>query len=75
VGLELACLVFMAKLLCVWVWEWLIVVKAGQDLGVISDFLLPVIGVAVIITSFITPYLIKFAFKPEAPKLNLDILV
>ena len=42
-----------------------IVVKAGQDLGVISDFLLPIIGMAVIITSFITPYLIKFAYKPR----------
>ncbi len=40
-----------------------IVVKAGKDLGVLSDFLLPVIGVAAIITSFLTPYLIKFSFK------------
>ena len=40
-----------------------IVVKVGQDLGVTSDFLLPIIGVAAIVTSFITPYLIKFSFK------------
>ncbi len=40
-----------------------IVIKAGQDLGVLSDFLLPVIGVAAIITSFVTPYLIKYSFK------------
>jgi CPA2 family monovalent cation:H+ antiporter-2 len=40
-----------------------IVIKAGQDLGVLSDFLLPVVGVAAIITSFITPYLIKYSFK------------
>ena len=40
-----------------------IVVKVGQDLGVLSDFLLPIIGVAAIVTSFITPYLIKFSFK------------
>jgi CPA2 family monovalent cation:H+ antiporter-2 len=42
-----------------------IVVKAGQDLGVLSDFLLPIIGVAAIITSFITPYLINFSFKEK----------
>ncbi len=44
-----------------------IVVKAGQDLGVTSDFLLPIIGVATIITSFATPYLIRLSFKqPKA---------
>ena len=42
-----------------------IVVKVGQDLGVISDFLLPIIGVATIITSFITPYLIRYSFKEK----------
>jgi monovalent cation:H+ antiporter-2, CPA2 family len=42
-----------------------IVVKAGQDLGVLSDFLLPIIGVATIITAFITPYLINFSFKEK----------
>ncbi len=40
-----------------------IVVKAGQDLGVVSDFLLPIVGVATMITAFMTPYLIKFSFK------------
>ena len=40
-----------------------IVAKAGQDLGVTSDFLLPIVGVATIITAFITPYLIKFSYK------------
>lgn len=42
-----------------------IVVKTGQDLGVISDFLLPIIGVATIITVFVTPYLIKYSFKEK----------
>jgi CPA2 family monovalent cation:H+ antiporter-2 len=42
-----------------------IVIKAGQDLGVLSDFLLPIIGVATIITAFLTPYLIKFSFKKQ----------
>ena len=40
-----------------------IVAKSGQDLGVTSDFLLPIIGVATIITAFLTPYLINFSFK------------
>jgi len=40
-----------------------IVVKVGLDAGVISDFMLPVIGVAAIVTSFMTPYLIKFSFR------------
>jgi CPA2 family monovalent cation:H+ antiporter-2 len=44
-----------------------IVVKAGQDLGVLSDFLLPIIGVATMITAFITPYLINFSFRHEPP--------
>ncbi len=46
-----------------------IVVKAGQDLGVVSVFLLPILGVATIITAFITPYLIKFAYK-EPPEIR-----
>jgi monovalent cation:H+ antiporter-2, CPA2 family len=40
-----------------------IVVKVGQDAGVLSDFMLPIIGVAAIITSFMTPYLIKLSFR------------
>lgn len=40
-----------------------IAVKVGVDVGVVSNFLLPIIGVAAIITSFITPYLIKFSFR------------
>ncbi len=45
-----------------------IVVKTGQDLGVLSDFLLPIIGVATIITSFLTPYLIRFSYKKQGTK-------
>ncbi len=40
-----------------------IVVKVGLDAGVLSDFMLPIIGVAAIITSFMTPYLIKFSYR------------
>jgi monovalent cation:H+ antiporter-2, CPA2 family len=50
-----------------------IVVKTGQDLGVLSDFLLPIIGVAAIITSFTTPYLIKFSYKPRNVKAEKSV--
>ena len=43
-----------------------IVVKVGLDAGVLSDFMLPIIGVAAIITSFMTPYLIKFSFRRKS---------
>jgi len=44
----------------------LIVVKAGQDLGVISPFIFPTIGIAVGITAFLTPYLIRLSYRiPE----------
>ncbi|MFB3887856.1 MAG: cation:proton antiporter [Candidatus Bathyarchaeia archaeon] len=53
-----------------------IVVKAGQDLGVTSSFLLPVIGIAAIVTSFTTPYLIRFAYRQgvesTAPESHAD---
>ncbi len=42
-----------------------IVVKTGQDLGVLSSFLLPIIGVATIITAFVTPYLINYSYKNQ----------
>jgi monovalent cation:H+ antiporter-2, CPA2 family len=50
-----------------------IVAKTGQDLGVISDFVLPIIGVATIITAFITPYLIKFSYRIPKDKMAENI--
>ena len=47
-----------------------IVVKTGQDLGVLSSFLLPIIGVATIITAFVTPYLINSPLKTNATNLS-----
>jgi CPA2 family monovalent cation:H+ antiporter-2 len=38
----------------------LVVVKAGQDVGAISNSVFPILGVVTIITTFITPYLLKF---------------
>lgn len=40
-----------------------IAIRTGQDLGVVSSFLLPVVGVAAIMTSFATPYLIKLGYR------------
>jgi CPA2 family monovalent cation:H+ antiporter-2 len=41
----------------------LVVAKGGTDLGVTSSFLLPMVGTMTIITTFITPYLIKMGWK------------
>jgi monovalent cation:H+ antiporter-2, CPA2 family len=51
-----------------------IVVKVGLDAGVLSDFMLPIIGVAAIITSFMTPYLIKFTFRKKG-SINSDAVL
>ncbi|HEY7756683.1 MAG TPA: cation:proton antiporter [Nitrososphaeraceae archaeon] len=41
----------------------LVVAKGGNDVGVTSSFILPMIGTMTIITTFITPYLIKIGWK------------
>ncbi|MFN2433860.1 MAG: cation:proton antiporter [Nitrososphaeraceae archaeon] len=41
----------------------LVVAKGGNDVGVTSSFLLPMVGTMTIITTFITPYLIKTGWK------------
>jgi CPA2 family monovalent cation:H+ antiporter-2 len=40
-----------------------IVLKAGQDLGVISNTLFPIVGMAVALTTFIGPMLVKLGAK------------
>ncbi len=40
-----------------------IVVKAGQDLNLISPIIFPIIGVAAAITAFSTPYTIKLSYQ------------
>ena len=49
----------------------IVIVKAGVDLGVVSSFLFPLIGVISIITSFITPFLFRLGDK-VIPKLSKD---
>jgi monovalent cation:H+ antiporter-2, CPA2 family len=41
----------------------LVVAKGGADVGVTSSFLLPMVGAMTIITTFISPYIIKFGWK------------
>ena len=41
----------------------LVVAKGGTDSGVTSSFVLPMVGAMTIITTFITPYLIKMGWK------------
>jgi monovalent cation:H+ antiporter-2, CPA2 family len=41
----------------------LVVAKGGADVGVTSSFLLPMVGAMTIITTFISPYVIKFGWK------------
>lgn len=47
----------------------LIVAKAGQDLNVISPFLFPTIGVAVGITAFLSPYMIRLSYRIDLNRL------
>jgi CPA2 family monovalent cation:H+ antiporter-2 len=41
----------------------LVVAKGGGDVGVTSSFLLPMVGAMTIITTFISPYIIKFGWR------------
>jgi monovalent cation:H+ antiporter-2, CPA2 family len=41
----------------------LVVAKGGDDVGVTSSFLLPMVGAMTIITTFISPYIIKFGWR------------
>jgi CPA2 family monovalent cation:H+ antiporter-2 len=41
----------------------LVVAKGGQDVGVITSAVLPILGVVTIVTTFMTPYVLKFGTK------------
>jgi len=47
----------------------IVIVKVGVDLGVVSAFLFPLIGLITIITAFISPFLIRVGDK-IVPKLT-----
>ena len=51
--------------------EALVVVKAGQDVGAITNSILPILGVVTIVTTFITPFIITLCqlnLKPTEDK-------
>ncbi|HEY3525617.1 MAG TPA: cation:proton antiporter [Nitrososphaeraceae archaeon] len=48
----------------------LVVAKGGVDIGVTSSFLLPMVGAMTIITTFISPYIIKFGWKFAESRVN-----
>jgi CPA2 family monovalent cation:H+ antiporter-2 len=41
----------------------LVVAKAGQDVGAITSAVLPILGVVTIVTTFMTPYILRFGGK------------
>jgi CPA2 family monovalent cation:H+ antiporter-2 len=41
----------------------LVTAKGGADVGATSGFVLPMVGAMTIITSFLSPYVVKFGFK------------
>jgi monovalent cation:H+ antiporter-2, CPA2 family len=41
----------------------LIVGKGGQDVGAVSSYILPILGVVTIVTTFVTPYILKLGIK------------
>jgi K+:H+ antiporter len=46
----------------------LVVVKGGQDVGAITASLLPILGVVTIITTFMTPFIIRFSSRINVSK-------
>jgi CPA2 family monovalent cation:H+ antiporter-2 len=50
----------------------LVVAKGGTDAGVTSSFLLPMVGAMTIITTFISPYIIKFGWRFAESLVNKD---
>ena len=41
----------------------IVIIKSGADLGVVSAFLFPLVGIISIVTAFISPYLVKAGEK------------
>jgi monovalent cation:H+ antiporter-2, CPA2 family len=41
----------------------LVTAKGGADVGATSGFVLPMVGTMTIITSFLSPYVVKFGWK------------
>src|SRR4029078_3299678 len=50
----------------------LIVAKGGIDIGVVSSFILPIIGTITLISTFLAPYLIRLGLKLAEGKNNVN---
>ena len=51
----------------------LVIAKGGQDVGAITSSILPILSVVTIITSFATPYILKFANNIKISRSNNNI--
>lgn len=51
----------------------LVIAKGGQDVGAITSSILPILSVVTIITSFATPYILKFANNIKISRSNNKI--
>lgn len=50
----------------------LVVAKGGTDVGATGAFVLPTVGAIALVTSFLTPFLIRATWKPARPPLSND---
>lgn len=50
----------------------LVVAKGGQDVGAVSSFVFPMLGVVTIVTTFITPYVLRLGSRLKVASKNLE---
>jgi CPA2 family monovalent cation:H+ antiporter-2 len=50
----------------------LVVAKGGQDVGAVSSYIFPMLGVVTIVTTFITPYVLRLGSRLKVASKNLD---
>jgi monovalent cation:H+ antiporter-2, CPA2 family len=50
----------------------LVVAKGGQDVGAVSSFIFPMLGVVTIVTTFITPYVLRLGSRLKVTSKNLE---
>ena len=50
----------------------LVVAKGGQDVGAISSFIFPILGVVTVVTTFITPYILRLGSRLNITSKGLE---
>jgi CPA2 family monovalent cation:H+ antiporter-2 len=50
----------------------LVVAKGGQDVGAVSPFIFPILGVVTVVTTFITPYVLRLGSRLKIASKNAD---